>query len=173
MNPHPVTLGGNITATRGQRRAGIKQALLEGIELVGLDEAHIQRIAAAPLDESAHRAGLVGKGLRQLDAIEAGRRIEQGQRAFVTETLALDRRKTAGIQAKHFAVAIGHNPPVGIERIGRFIEIAHRTDARALAKPRYHHRKTEGAGTRQMQLIVLAGKGHAHAAKVGGQVIQA
>src|SRR5580704_16247359 len=74
------------------------QALFECAGVVGLDEKHVERIAAA-LMKAAHRK-LGVDNLRDLDSVEARGRIEQCQRAGVTELLALDRAELRGVETE-------------------------------------------------------------------------
>src|ERR1700722_10844287 len=74
------------------------QALFESADVVGLDEEHVERIAAA-LMEAAHREVGVDD-LRDLDSVEAPWRIEQRERTGVAELLAFDRAELRGVEAE-------------------------------------------------------------------------
>src|SRR5258708_29613011 len=74
------------------------QALFEGADVVGLDEEHVERVAAA-LMETGHREVGVDD-LRDLDSVQAGGRIEQRERAGIAELLAFDRAELRGVEAE-------------------------------------------------------------------------
>ena len=172
MHPQPIALGGDIAATRRQRRTGVEQSLLEAVEIMGLDVTHVQRVAAAPIDKAAHRAGLVGEGLREFDPVQPCRRVEQRERALVSEALARDRREAARVEVEELAVARRHHTPVRRQRVGRFVQKTDLADTLALDQRRDHHRKPEGAAARQVQLPGLAAEGHAQPLQARGQCLE-
>ena len=75
---------GLVASMGGEAGAARLQALLESADVVGLDEKHVERVAAA-LMEAAHRKVGVGD-LRNLDTVESRGGIEQRKRAGVAET---------------------------------------------------------------------------------------
>ena len=65
---------GFVRRTRRELRAPSLETLCQRADVVGLDEKHVERIAALPM-KAAHRFFVVGD-LRELDPIEARGRIE-------------------------------------------------------------------------------------------------
>src|ERR1700726_4051829 len=81
------------------------QALLEGADVVGLDEKHVERIAAALMEAADRKVGV--DDLRDLDSVQARGRIEQCERAGVAELLALDRAELRRVEPEDARVAVG------------------------------------------------------------------
>src|SRR3984957_19206289 len=101
---------GLVASVGREARAARLQALFEGADVVGLDEKHVERIAAA-LMEAAHREVGVDD-LRDLDSVEARRRIEQRERAGVAELLAFDRAELRGVEAEDARIAVRRRLPI-------------------------------------------------------------
>ena len=105
---------GFVAGVGGEAGAARLQALFERADVVGLDEEHVERVAAA-LMEAAHREVGVGD-LRDLDSVQARGRIEQRERAGIAELLALDRAELRGVEIEDARVAVGCRLPIARRR---------------------------------------------------------
>src|SRR5208282_372359 len=119
-----------VAASRRETRAALLQALFERADVVGLDEKHVQRVAA-PFVKPAHRKVAVGD-LRYLDAVKTRGRIKQRKHARVAEILALDRAELRRVEAEDARIAVGRGPPIA-DDVGDFVGPFYRADGRAFA----------------------------------------
>ena len=92
---------------------------------------------AALLLEAAHGAVRV-RDLRQFDAVQAGRGIEERELAGVAILPALDRREARGIEAKGLRIERGRGFVV-VDQVRRFVDEADQADGGAPRLRGEHH----------------------------------
>src|ERR1700683_5592271 len=104
--------------------------------------------------KAAHGFFVVGD-LRELDAIEARRRIEQRQGSAVAELLALDGTELRGIELENLRISLRGGAPIA-DHIGDLVDPFDRADRIAFMIGAQHRVQTEGRRGVEIKLARIA-----------------